>query len=105
MQINNTRCKKPVTIVSGRVSQHRYDVIIWNFAALVLTYFQLTKGRATFFRPKTVVSFLHILVLICKMFINQLDCLTILLQMDKQTISDLRNSLAFTQQEKKGKGF
>ena len=41
------------------------------FAALVLIYFCLTKDRDTLFRPETIVqSFLYLMVLICKTFIN-----------------------------------
>ena len=37
--------------------------------ALVLTYFLLTKGRVTIFQYETtVVSFMHLMLLICKMF-------------------------------------
>ena len=40
-------------------------------STLVLTYFPLTKGRATFFRPETiVVSFLHLMVLFYKVIFN-----------------------------------
>ena len=38
-------------------------------SVLVLTCFRLTKGRATFFRPETIVaSFLHLMVLFSKWF-------------------------------------
>ena len=40
-------------------------------SALVLTCFRLTKGRATFFPPKTIiVSFLHLVVLFFKVILN-----------------------------------
>ena len=41
-------------------------------SALVLTCFRLTKGRATFFWPKTIVkaSFLHLMVLLSKVSLN-----------------------------------
>ena len=39
--------------------------------ALVLTCFRLKKGRATFFRPETIVaSFLHLMVLSFKVLLN-----------------------------------
>ena len=38
-----------------------------TFLALVLTCFCMTKGRATYFRPETIVaSFLHLIVLLLK---------------------------------------
>ena len=40
-------------------------------SALVLTCFRLKKGRATFFRPETIVaSFLHSMVLLPKVLLN-----------------------------------
>ena len=40
-------------------------------SALVLTCFRLTKGRATYFLPETiVVSFLHLMVLLFKVLFN-----------------------------------
>ena len=40
-------------------------------SALQLTSFRLTKGRATFFRPETIVaSFLHLMVLFFKVIFN-----------------------------------
>ena len=40
-------------------------------SALVLTCFRLTKGRATFFRPETIVAnFLHPMVLFFKVLLN-----------------------------------
>ena len=42
------------------------------FAALVLTYCHLMKGCVTFFLSKTiVVSFLHLMILICKIYTNE----------------------------------
>ena len=50
----------------------------FRFMALVLTYFCLTKGRVTFFRPTIiVVSSLHLVVLISKVFNNQSVCLSV----------------------------
>ena len=45
-----------------------------NFAAFMLTYFFLAKSCVAFFRLKTFVAtiFLHLMALICKVFINQL---------------------------------
>ena len=41
-------------------------------SALVLNCFRLKKGRATFFRPETIVaSFLHSMVLLPKVIFNQ----------------------------------
>ena len=38
--------------------------LLFLFSTLVLTCYRLKKGRATFFRPKTIVaSFLHLMVL------------------------------------------
>ena len=43
----------------------------YYISALVLTCFRLTKGRATFFRPETIVaSFLHLMVLFLKVLFN-----------------------------------
>ena len=40
-------------------------------SAFVLTCFRLTKDRATYFRPETiVVSFLHLMVLLFKVLLN-----------------------------------
>ena len=80
---NIIRCKKLVTIASGRKN------VAWSFvkqkqvstsskcnsnsyfSALVLTCFRLTKGRATFFRPETIVaSFLHLMVLLFKVLLT-----------------------------------
>ena len=42
-------------------------------SAFVLTCFRLTKDRATYFRPKTIVaSFLHLMVLFFKVFFKYL---------------------------------
>ena len=42
------------------------------FAVFVLIYFLLTNDRVTYFRGETIVaSFLHLIVFICKMFINR----------------------------------
>ena len=39
--------------------------------ALVLTCFRLTMGRATYFRPETIVtSFFHLMVLLSKVLLN-----------------------------------
>ena len=41
------------------------------FSALVLTCFRLTNGRATYFRPETIVaSFLHHMVFLFKVLFN-----------------------------------
>ena len=40
--------------------------------ALVLIYFRITKGHATFFQPETIVeSFMHLVVLLYKIIIDQ----------------------------------
>ena len=42
-------------------------------SALVLTCFHLTKGRATFFRSKTIFAcFLHLIVLLFKVLLNHI---------------------------------
>ena len=42
-----------------------------NILALVLTFFRLTKGCATYFRPETIVtSFLHLMLLFYKVIFN-----------------------------------
>ena len=44
-------------------------------SALVLTCFRLTKGRATYFRSETLVSFLHLMVQLFKVSIITHGCL------------------------------
>ena len=85
---NNTiECKKLATIVSGQKTRHFRNttlqektgkhecrnvtttfIMLYNLiciSALVLTCFRLTKGRAPFFRPETIVAdFLHLMVFV-----------------------------------------
>ena len=54
--------------VLRKFRRYNSNCYIW---ALVLTCFRLTKGRATHFRPETIVaSFLHLMVLLSKVLLN-----------------------------------
>ena len=75
---NNTiKCKTLATIVSGREYVARLFIrrkqistsveIFCYISALVLTCFRMTKGRAMYFQPETIVaSFFHLMVLLFK---------------------------------------
>ena len=52
-------------------SDPKYSIRCCYISALVLTCFRLTKGRATFFRPETIVAgFLHLMVFLFKVLSN-----------------------------------
>ena len=72
--LNVLSCSKFINIIIN--NSHAYSSKWYNsnlrccyISALMLTCFRLTKGRATFFRPETIVaSFLHLMVLFSKQF-------------------------------------
>ena len=62
--------KRSTTLCQVKIGKHECQNVT-DISALVLTCFHLTKGRATFFRPETiVVSFLHLMVLLFKVLSN-----------------------------------
>ena len=80
---NNIRCKKLATVVSGRKNVARPFVRrkqistsvemarCCYISALKLTCFHLTKARATYFRPETIIaSFLKLMGIIIQSVIQ-----------------------------------
>ena len=64
--------KRSTTIRQAKTGKYECrNVHCCYISALVLTWFHLTKGRAAFFRPKTIISsFLHLMMLLFKVLLN-----------------------------------
>ena len=79
MQETRNNCfwpkKRCTTFRQAKTGKHECRNVTATYryiSALALTCFRLTKGRATFFRPGTIVaSFLHLLVLFFKVLFNE----------------------------------